>query len=453
MSTKLPSSSAAAPHSSWLSAPWRGMHQLYLWSFQPDPNSIFYLNRNGLNIVTLAMFFFDLLFGAFWAYLHPEAGIPPWLNFLFAFYAALAFINLHLRFIPWFSQLAIVVGCLWLNLPFFAFYIYLSAPHHADTLANAAVLLILYPHLKDWRSATVDIIETAIAAPMLIYFIHGSVPHPPLLQVLMLVMIISGSLTVAIFTASREKMRSRYARKVLTVTERQLEPMLQLQNDLIGNLRYEAKNIMQDDEQRMRVVALAEHMQEQVSHLQENLAVLSQTGSDSADLGSTKTWQMSDLLNLALHDLPQLYALEPQALQARIQLDVQSDFLIDANAELAHALAALFHAMLNTTEADDTGAAEATAAEATDTAPTHTLRIHCQRKWGHKGLLRLETSGLGSSTTLSAEKMQAALPLFAVYVFKRYEVRAKVLQVREDLTPTQIELWCFQPTHAGAANA
>lgn len=422
---------------SLLTAIGQQLRLVYRLTFHPNLDSTIYLNRTRLNIAALSMLVLDAIYALLWIWVFKETTGSAYVLVLAACSSALALMNLQWRFIPKISQLAVVIFCLWLNMPVLAFYIYFIVAAPVQALANTIILLMLYMHIQDWRSSLVGVILAAAISPLLYFLSMGTWPAwPPLLQIFILCSAIAGAVVVAASSANITKMRQHYAQKVLQVTQEQLRPTLQLQTELLGNMRYEARNILQDERQRLALDQLAQSLQAQMTQLQNDVTSLVQAGANNlGDLQTVGMLHTSDILQMVRHDLMANYHFQAQHLNAALQPHLQDDVVIEANgAEISQALAAMLAPMLQT-------------AEQVQQQPVFIL--HCWRH-AHIGKLRIHLhrpASRGSALPLPPND----LPPFTTYIFRLFHVSWQIHASFTNGVPSDITLSCPLPSHAGTA--
>lgn len=416
------------------------LQRVYRLTFHPDLDSALYLNRTRLNIAAFSMLVLDAIYALLWLTIFKEVQASPYVLIMAASASALAFLNLQWRFIPKISQLATVVLCLWLNMPVLAFYIYFIVATPVQALANTIVLLILYMHVQDWRSSLIGVLLAAAASPVLYWLGVGHWPAmPPLLQIFILASAIGGAVVVAATSANITKMRKRYAEKVLQNTQRQLRPALQLQTELLGNMRYEARNILQNDGQRLALDKLAEDLQAQIVQLQVDVAKLVQAG--SGQLGELGDWQSvgmlrtSDILRMAWQDLMANYHFTAPQLKAALLPQLQDDVVIEANgAEISQALAALLAAMLHAAAQNQTPGV---------------FHLRCWRQ-GHIGKLHIQLQNPEAEPPPTCPPQE--LPPFTAYVFRLFHISWQIHTRFSNGQPADITLSCPLPSHEGTGS-
>lgn len=432
---------------SLLARVWQQLQLVYRLTFQPDLDSAIYLNRTRLNIAALSMLVLDAVYVLLWLWVFNKTTGSIYVLALAASASALAFVNLQWRFIPKVSQLAVVIFSLWLNMPVLAFYIYCIAASPVQALANTIILLMLYMHIQDWRSSLLGVVLAAAVSPVLYFFGMGTWPAwPPLLQIFILCSAIVGAVVVSASSANITKMRKYYAQKVLKVTQEQLRPALQLQTELLGNMRYEARNILQDERQRLALDELAQNLQAEITQLQDCVMRLVQAG--PGNLGHVQAIGMlhtSEILRMVRHDLMANYHFQAQDLDAMLRPQLHDDVVIEANgAEISQALAAMLAPMLQ--------AAGQVQQQATFTldcwqhAHTGKLRIHLQTPENANSA----PSSHHASSNLAPRPNH--LPPFTAYIFRLFHVSWQVHASFAGGIPSDITLSSPLPSHAGAAS-
>jgi hypothetical protein len=416
------------------------LQTIYRLTFHPDLDSTVYLNRTRLNIAAITMLILDAVYALLWLWVFDDTAANWHVLLLAAGVSALAFLNLQWRFIPKISQLAVVIFCLWLNMPVLAFYIYFIVATPVQALANTIVLLMLYMHIQDWRSSLIGVLLAAVASPLLYWLGVGHWPAmPPLLQIFILASAIGGAVVVAATSANITKMRKRYAEKVLKTTQAQLRPALQLQTELLGNMRYESRNILQNDGQRLALDKLAQDLQTQIAQLQVDVAKLVQAG--SGQLGELGDWQSvgmlrtSDILRMAWQDLMANYHFTAPQLKAALLPQLQDDVVIEANgAEISQALAALLAAMLQ--------------AALQNQAPG-VFHLRCWRQ-GHIGKLHIQLQNPEAEPPPTYPPQE--LPPFTAYVFRLFHISWQIHARFSNGQPADITLSCPLPSHEGTGS-
>lgn len=424
---------------------WQQLQLVYRLTFQPNLDSAIYLNRTRLNIATLTMLALDAVYAMLWLWVFDDTRGSAHVLVLASSFSALAFINLQWRFIPKISQLAVVILCLWLNMPVLAFYIYFLVSPPVQALANTIILLMLYMHIQDWRSSLIGVLLAAAMTPLLYFFSMGIWPAwPPLLQIFILASAIGGAVVVAATSANITKMRKRYAQKVLQVTQTQLRPAVQLQTELLGNMRYEARNILQNERQRLELDQLAQELQTHIVQLQRELARLIKTGSgNSSDLQAMGLLRTSDILAMVRHDLMTSYHFAADYLDAVLVSNLQDDVVIEANgAEISQALAALLASMLQ-------------AAQQTQNENPSFFTLSCWQQ-AHQGKLRIRwqlpenAAPAPEASTGAGARTDSDLPLFTTYIFRLFHVSWQIHSRFDSGQPADLTLTCPLPSHAGA---
>ena len=410
------------------------LHKIYRLTFQPDLDSAIYLNRTRLNIAAITMLILDAVYALLWLWVFDDTAASVHVLLLAAGVSALALLNLQWRFIPKLSQLAVVIFCLWVNMPVLAFYIYFIVATPVQALANTIVLLMLYMHIQDWRSSLIGVLLAAAASPLLYWLGVGHWPAmPPLLQIFILASAIGGAVVVAATSANITKMRKRYAEKVLKTTQAQLRPALQLQTELLGNMRYEARNILQNDGQRLALDKLAQDLQTQIMQLQLDVARLVQAGAGQlGDLQSVGMLRTSDILRMTQQDLISSYHLTAPQLKATLLAQLQDDVVIEANgAEISQALAALLAPMLQA---------------AAQNQPPGVFHLNCWRQ-GHIGKLRIQLQNEDAQSSASSPAHE--LPPFTTYIFRLFHISWQIHARFSNGQPADITLSCPLPSHEG----
>ena len=420
----------------YLASLWPRLLRIYHLTFHPDLESALYLNRSRLNLACLTALGLDLLYALLWLWLFPHLQQSPAFLGLSTLCSALALLNLHYRFIPWVSQLAVVLITLWLNIPVLAFLIYLSIDPHVHALANTIILLLLYMHLQDWRSSLIGIFLASLLAPLVYFWGMGHWPvAPPFLQIFMLCTILGGVIVVALSSADLSAVRKQHAHKVLQVTQEQLRPALLLQSELVGNLRYEARNLLEDERQRLQLDQLAADIKVQVEHLGEEIARLVRSG--GAGLGNWQTLGLlstSHILHMVRSDLMAHYHFDALFLDHSLRPELQADVVIEANAaEISQALAALLELMLK--------------ASLALRDPSLHFRLRCWSQ-NHIGKLRIQARARHSSWRAPAPDSSVTLPAFTTYIFQLFHISAQVHAIFPDGSPADIELHCPLPSHS-----
>jgi hypothetical protein len=452
---------------------WRQVQLVYRLTFQPDLDSAIYLNRTRLNIAALTMLGLDAIYTALWIWVFDDTAGSAQLLALAAGTSLVAFLNLQWRFIPKISQLAVVIFCLWLNMPVLALYIYVIVDPPVKALANTIVLLMLYMHLQDWRSSLLGVILAAAVVPFCHFLSMGSWPAwPPLLQIFILCSAMGGAVIVAASSANITKMRKRYAQKVLRVTQEQLRPALQLQTELLGNMRYEARNILQDERQRLAVDRLAQNLEAQIVQLQGDVARLVRGGGQPlGDWQAIGMLRSSDIVLMTRQDLMASYHFLAEDLDAALLPHVQDDVIIEANgAEISQALSALLAAMLKAAGLGE----KASATPSTSTSLPPVFILHCWQH-AHMGKLRIslqapeqpahpdrpsvDATADATEGVRSAQASEQAhpsvsphhsLPPFTAYIFRLFHVRWQIHAHFANGAPSDITLSCPLPSHSGA---
>jgi len=410
------------------------LQTIYRLTFHPDLDSTVYLNRTRLNIAAITMLVLDAVYALLWLWVFDDTAASVHVLLLAASVSALAFLNLQWRFIPKISQLAVVIFCLWLNMPVLAFYIYFIVATPVQALANTIVLLMLYMHIQDWRSSLIGVVLAAAASPLLHWLGVGHWPAmPPLLQIFILASAIGGAVVVAATSANITKMRKRYAEKVLKTTQAQLRPALQLQTELLGNMRYEARNILQNDGQRLALDQLAQDLQAQITQLQVDVARLVRAGSEQLDgLQSVSMLRTSDILRMAKEDLIASYHFTATQLQAALLEQLQEDVVIEANgAEVSQALATMLAPMLQA---------------ALQSQPPGVFHLRCWRE-GHIGQLRIQLKNPVAEPPPACPPRE--LPPFTAYVFRLFHISWQIHARFSNGQPADITLSCPLPSHEG----
>jgi hypothetical protein len=431
---------------------WQQLQLAYRLTFKPNLDSAIYLNRTRLNIATLTMLALDAIYAMLWLWVFNEAASPVGFLLVAAGCAGLAFLNLQWRFIPKISPLAVVVFCLWLNMPVLALYIYFIDASPVQALANAIVLLMLYMHIQDWRSSLLGVILAAVLTPTLYWWTTGAWPAwPPILQIILFCSALAGAVVVAASSANITKMRQRYAQKVLQVTQMQLRPALQLQTELVGNMRYEARNILQDERQRLELDQLAQDLQTHITQLQRDVAQLVQAGVHQlGDLETIGLLRSSDILAMVRHDLMVNHHFAADYLDAALVPNLQDDVVIEANgAEISQALGALIASMLH-------AAAQSPEQQPgqQDAVSPPVFIIHCWKQ-AQRGKLRI---GLPSLMQAKKTKKWGAiarhntgdLPPFSSYIFRLFHISWQVHARFDNGSPADITLSYPLPSHPSA---
>jgi len=293
---------------------------------------------------------------------------------------------------------------------------------------------MLYMHIQDWRSSLIGVVLAAAASPLLHWLGVGHWPAmPPLLQIFILASAIGGAVVVAATSANITKMRKRYAEKVLKTTQAQLRPALQLQTELLGNMRYEARNILQNDGQRLALDQLAQDLQAQITQLQVDVARLVRAGSEQLDgLQSVSMLRTSDILRMAKEDLIASYHFTATQLQAALLEQLQEDVVIEANgAEVSQALATMLAPMLQA---------------ALQSQPPGVFHLRCWRE-GHIGQLRIQLKNPVAEPPPACPPRE--LPPFTAYVFRLFHISWQIHARFSNGQPADITLSCPLPSHEG----
>lgn len=415
------------------------LQRVYRLTFHPDLDSALYLNRTRLNIAAFSMLVLDAIYALLWLTIFKEVQASPYVLIMAASASALAFLNLQWRFIPQISQLATVVLCLWLNMPVLAFYIYTIAPLPEQALANTIILLMLYMHIQDWRSSLAGVLLAALLSPFFYFLGLGTWPAwPPILQIFILCSAIAGAVVVSASSANITKMRKNYATKVLKVTQEQLRPALQLQTELLGNMRYEARNIVQNERERLALDQLAQNIETEILDLQREVAHLLQAGTTHlSELQAIGILYTSDIMHMVRHDLIANYHFQAQELDAMLKPHLQDDVVIEANgAEISQALAAMLAPMLQSL--------------AQTQQSTHFI-LHCWRQ-AHIGKLRIHLEK-PEHIDRSLAPQQNPLPPFTSYIFRLFHISWQLHASFNNGVPCDITLSCPLPSHLDATPA
>jgi hypothetical protein len=250
----------------------------------------------------------------------------------------------------------------------------------------------------------------------------------------MLSTVLGGAIVVAISSASVTKIRKQYAQKVLKVTQEQMRPALVLQSELIGNMRFEAKNILQDEHQRFALDSIATEMKSQVDQLGADIARLVKTSSTGEN-----SWQaigimrISDILVMTRNDLLSHYHFSETVLDEALTQDLLQDIAIEANgAEISQAMASLIAPMLM-----------ARAQLPEDQRPHIALTA---ARHGHTGKIHLTTQP-AFSPQLPERVRDTPIPPFAAYVFRLFHITWQIQSVFADGSPASMALTCPLPSH------
>jgi hypothetical protein len=413
---------------------WRQLKLIFQLAFHPDLDSSVYLNRTRLNIAIGVILLLDLVYVLMWSLIFKDSQSLGHthehnLNLLAtaASIAALAGLNLQWRFIPKISPLALCIFCLWLNLPLLAFYNYLVVKPHLQALATTIIILMMYMHIQDWRVSLTGVFLAAIAAPLVYWFKFDAWPVlPSLLQGFILASAIGGAVVVSATTANITKMRKRYTEKVLKISAEQMRTALELQTELIGNLRYEARNIIKNEAQRLALDCLALDMDAQMEHLRREIKRLNQTGEKNLqDWEKQGLLRTSDILAMARYDLANSYHFAENFLEAALKTELQDDVILEGNGvETSQAIASLIAPILHACQIQG------------HEHPMLNLRCWSERNLGKLHIFAINKEGLSQPTSASAVELAP----FTAYVFHQMHVTWQVQTIFADGTPADMTL-------------
>jgi hypothetical protein len=199
-------------------------------------------------------------------------------------------------------------------------------------------------------------------------------------------------------------------------------------------MRFEAKNILQDEHQRLALDNIAAQIKSQVDQLGTDIARLVKTSNTGTD-----SWQaigimrISDILVMTRNDLVAHYHFSETLLDEALTQDLLQDIAIEANgAEISQALASLISLML---------IARAQLPE--DQRPQIALTAS---RHGYTGKIHLKTQPAFSPHPHERVR-DTSIPPFAVHVFRLFHITWQIQSIFADGSPAAIELTCPLPSH------